>query len=70
MKFESLGIPAIPVATAEFRQAARAQAGALGRPDLEPIYVAHPIQDQTQLELAARAEAAIDEIVARLLVQP
>jgi hypothetical protein len=70
VKFESLGIPVVPVATAEFRQAARAQAGELGRPDLEPVYVEHPIQDQTQIEIGARAEAVIKEIVARLLVQP
>ncbi|HLG15935.1 MAG TPA: hypothetical protein VJH03_15725 [Blastocatellia bacterium] len=65
-KLENLGIPAAPVATSEFATAARAQASALGRPDFDAIYVAHPIQDQTREEIEARAEAALDEIVARL----
>lgn len=60
-------MPAVAVATEEFRTAARAQAGALGRPDFEPVYVAHPIQDQTPEEIEARAEAALDEIVRRLV---
>ena len=45
---------------------ARAQAAALGRPDFDAVYVAHPIQDQTPAEIQARADTAIDEIVARL----
>ena len=68
MKLESLGIAAIPVATSEFMTAARAQAGALGRADLDAVYVEHPIQDQTPQEIAAKAEAVIDEIVARLTI--
>ena len=53
MKLESIGIAAIPVATREFMTAARAQAAALGRADLDAIYVEHPIQDQTPQEIAA-----------------
>lgn len=66
-KFESLGIPAVPVATTEFRTAARAQASQLGRPDFDAVYVAHPIQDQTRAEIEARAAAAVAEIADRLL---
>ncbi len=66
IKLESLGIAAAPVATREFMTAARAQAVALGRADFDAVYVAHPIQDQTPEEIAARAEAVIDELVARL----
>jgi len=47
---------------------ARAQAGALGRADLDAVYVEHPIQDQTPQEIAAKAEAVIGEIVARLTI--
>jgi len=65
-KIESLGVPAVPVATHEFMTAARAQASALGRADLDAVYVAHPIQDQTREEIEARAEAALGEIVRRL----
>ena len=68
MKLESLGIAAIPVATREFMTAARAQAGALGRADLDAVYVEHPIQDQTPQEIAAKAEAVIGELVARLII--
>jgi len=46
--------------------AARAQAGALGRADLDAVYVEHPIQDQTPQEIAAKAEMVLDEIVSRL----
>ena len=47
--------------------AARAQASALGRSDLDAIYVEHPIQDQTKAEIEAKAEAVLHQIVARLL---
>ena len=59
-------MPAVAVATDEFRTAARAQAAALNRPDFDAVYVPHPIQDQTQQEIEARADAALIEIVARL----
>jgi hypothetical protein len=65
-KLENFGLPAVAVATAEFRTAARAQASALGRADYEAVYVAHPIQDQTRQEIAARAVAVFAEISARL----
>jgi alkanesulfonate monooxygenase SsuD/methylene tetrahydromethanopterin reductase-like flavin-dependent oxidoreductase (luciferase family) len=47
--------------------AARAQASALGRSDLDAVYVAHPIQDQTKEEIEAKAEAVIVEIARRLI---
>ena len=61
-----MGVPAVPVATHEFMTAARAQASALGRPDFDAIYVSHPIQDQTQPEIEARADFVLGELVARL----
>jgi len=63
---ENLGIPAVPVATTEFMAPARIQAGALGRAGFDAVYVAHPIQDQTPLQIAARADAVADEVVSRL----
>jgi hypothetical protein len=66
VKLESLGIAAVPVATHEFMTAARAQAGALGRADLDAVYVEHPIQDQTPQEIAAKAEAILESIVSAL----
>ena len=54
------------IATEEFRTAAQTQAAALGRPDYEPVYVEHPIQDQTEDAIRRRAEASVEEIVRRL----
>ena len=56
----------MPVATREFLLPARAQASALGRPDFDAVYVEHPIQDQTKETIEARADGALEEIVARL----
>ena len=67
LKLEAFGVPTVAVATEEFRTAARAQAAALGRADYDAVYVRHPIQDQTPEEIAARADAAFDEIVGRLV---
>jgi len=66
-KLESLGIPSVPVATTEFVTAARTQAAALGRSDLDAVYVPHPIQDQTKEEIEAKADGAVDEILLRLI---
>jgi hypothetical protein len=41
---------------------------ALDDADLNAVYAGHPIQDQTPQEIAAKVEAAIGEIVARLTI--
>jgi hypothetical protein len=69
VKLERLGIAALPVATREFMTAARAQAGALGRADLDAVYVEHPIQDQTPQEIMLKAEMALESIVSALTVK-
>ena len=46
--------------------AAQAQAAQLGRPDLLPVYVRHPIQDQTAEAIRERADACVGEIVKSL----
>ena len=61
-----MGLPSVPVATHEFMTAARAQAAALGRPEFDAVYVSHPIQDQTKQEIEAKADAVLEEIIARL----
>jgi hypothetical protein len=63
---ENLGVPSVPVATTEFMTPARIQAGALGRPGFDAVYVEHPIQDQTPQQIADRADAVVAEIVKRL----
>ena len=59
---EGRGLPGVFVASTEFVDAARAQAEALGF-DPARVFVAHPIQDRTDEEMAALADAAVDEIV-------
>jgi hypothetical protein len=66
IRLESMGIPAVPVATTEFISPARIQAGALGRAGFDAVYVPHPIQDQTPEQIASRADAIAQEIVRRL----
>lgn len=65
--FEKAGIPVAAFATTEFANAARAQADALGMPDFELIYVEHPIQPLTEVEVQQRADAVFDQLLAKLL---
>ena len=60
---ESRGLPGLFVASTEFISAADAQAKALG---FEPavVFVPHPIQDRTDDEIRALAEAALGKIIA------
>ncbi len=64
-ELEGRGLPAVYVASTEFAEAAAAQGAALG---FEPaaVYVPHPIQDRTDDEMRALADAAVDDIVSRL----
>jgi hypothetical protein len=59
---ERRGVVGAFVASTEFIEAAAAQSRSLG---VEPasIFVPHPIQDRTDVEMRALAEAALDEIV-------
>jgi hypothetical protein len=59
---ERRGVPGVFVASAEFVEAAEAQARALG---VEParVFVAHPIQDRTDEEMTALADGCVDEVV-------
>ena len=59
---EARGIPAVFVASSEFVQAAEAQGKALGFAAASVI-VPHPIQDRTDEEMRAYADAAYDELV-------
>ena len=63
--FEAEGRPAVFIASTEFVEAAQAQSDALGF-DPAAVYVPHPIQDRTDAELHALADAAVEEIVAKL----
>jgi hypothetical protein len=62
---ETRGTPAVMLASSEFVEAAESQARALG---LDParVFVAHPIQDRTDDEMRALADAALPEVLAAL----
>ena len=64
--FEGRGIPAVFVASDAFTSAASAQSIALGMRDVCRVFVPHPIQDATDDEMRARADAAVDAILAAL----
>ena len=61
---ERRGLPGVFVASAEFVDAAIAQSNALGFPDVARVFTPHPIQDRTDDEMRAYADAAYDDIVA------
>jgi len=69
VSFEDHGIPTATVVSAEFVNAARAQAQALGATEYRPVVVAHPIQPLTREEVQKLADHAFDEIVYRLTAQ-
>jgi hypothetical protein len=63
---ERRGIPGVFVASAEFVQAAISQSTSLGFPTVARVFTPHPIQDRTDDEMRAYADAAFDEIVAQV----
>ena len=65
--FEIQGKPAVFVASSAFVDAAETQAQALGLPEVRRVFVPHPIQDATDEEMRAKAEAAFEAIVAALV---
>ncbi len=54
------------IASDVFVDAAEAQAKALGFPDVARVFVAHPIQDRTDEEMIALADAVVDDVLARV----
>jgi hypothetical protein len=67
-ELEGLGLPGVFVASSEFLAAADAQARALGF-DPPRVFVPHPIQDRTDDELRALADAAIDDVLGQLIAR-
>ncbi len=64
---ESRGIPGVFVASAEFVTAAVAQSASLGFPTVARVFTPHPIQDRTDDEMRAYADAAFDEILQQII---
>jgi len=67
--FELQGKPGVFIASSEFIGAADVQAVALGLPEVRRISVPHPIQDATDDEMRAKADAIVDAVVAALTTQ-
>lgn len=64
--FETQGIPSVFVLTDEFEGAAQAQAEALGMGDVRRVFVPHPMQDQTDDEVWAKADAVVEQLIEAL----
>ena len=62
---EGRGVPGVFVASTEFIDAAAAQVRSIGL-DVARVFVPHPIQDRTDDEMRALADAAVDEILSKL----
>ena len=62
---EMRGVPGAVVASSEFVEAAESQASALGLP-ARRVFVPHPIQDRSDDEMQALADAALDQIMEAL----
>ena len=69
MDLESRGLPSGFVASREFIEAAAAQGKSLGITPAS-VFVAHPIQDRTDAEMAELAQAALDDVIALVYAQP
>ena len=59
---ETRGVPGVVVASSEFIEAAESQARALGLA-AKRVFVPHPIQDRTDDEMRALADAAVEDIL-------
>ena len=65
--FEIQGIPSVCIASSEFVDAAAKQAEALGLPQLRRVFIPHPIQDQTDDELRAKADGIFEQVLEELM---
>jgi hypothetical protein len=63
---EIRGIPAMFVASEQFVDAAVAQSTSLGFPAVARVFTPHPIQDRTDPEMVAYADAAFDQILSKV----
>jgi hypothetical protein len=63
---ELRGLPGVFVASNEFVDAAAHQSKALGFSAIAQVFTPHPIQDRTDEEMVAYADAAFEAIVSQL----
>ncbi|HEX3332116.1 MAG TPA: hypothetical protein VHS27_19485 [Gaiellales bacterium] len=67
VRLERLGVATAGVGTEPFADEALEQAALLGMPGYRMVWVPHPVQLLTAEQLDARADAAMEEILRRLL---
>ena len=67
VRLERLGVATAGVGTEPFADEALEQAALLGMPGYRMVWVPHPVQLLTAAQLDARADAAIEPILRRLL---
>jgi hypothetical protein len=67
---ERRGIPAAAIMTERFEQSARAVAALNGVPDYPFVVIGHPIANDTDDDLRAKAEAAVRRLVSILTERP
>ena len=66
MQAERHGIPAVAVVTERFERSVRVVAQVNGLPDYPFVVVGHPIANDSDAALRAKAEGSIDRIAALL----
>lgn len=64
---ELLGVPGVFVASEQFVDAAISQSTSLGFGSVARVFTPHPIQDRTDEEMTAYADAVFTEIVTALV---
>ena len=64
--FETNSKPSVLIASSTFVDAAQRQAEALGLPEVRRVFVPHPIQDATDDEMRAKADAIVNDVIAAL----
>lgn len=67
VRLERLGVATAGVGTEPFADEALEQAALLGMPGYRMVWVPHPVQLLTAEQLDARADAAMEVILGRLL---
>jgi hypothetical protein len=63
---ELRGLPGVFVASEQFVTAAESQSKSLGYSAMARVFTPHPIQDRTDGEMIAYADAAFDQVVAQI----
>jgi hypothetical protein len=61
--FEVNRKPTVMIASDVFVDAAEKQAAALGLPEIRRVFVPHPIQDATDDEMRAKADAIVEQVI-------